>query len=109
MTQIAGKPFTQLVNLNILDELRVNSTLVDGYIIERFTTAGTITSNADLAFSTGTHTLIMPLINKSPVTIKSISGTATLDPGTNTFEGTDTVTATLSRDFILDGTVWREI
>jgi hypothetical protein len=44
MTMIAGKPFTQLLNLNLLDELRIQGVLVnfntgDTYVPRYFTSA----------------------------------------------------------------------
>ena len=76
---------------------------------QRFTTGGTIKSATDLVISTGTHTLVMPDSHAGILEIKSISGTATLDPGTNTFESGNTVTATVNRRLFLDVTVWIEL
>ena len=78
-------------------------------VVQRFSTGGTINPATNLAISTGTHTLVMPTDSEGILEIKSISGTATLDPGTNTFESGNTVTATVNRRMYLDGTVWIEL
>jgi hypothetical protein len=77
--------------------------------VQSFTAGGTIGDAADLILSTGTHTLIMPLIRTEVIEIKSISGTITLDPGTNTVENGNTISTTVSRRFYLNGTVWLEL
>jgi hypothetical protein len=76
---------------------------------QAFSGGGTIDPTTDLVINTGNNTLIMPLTYNRILDIKSISGTATLDPGTNTFESGNTVTATVNRRMYLDGTVWIEL
>ena len=111
MVQIADKPFSQLTNLNILDELRIRGVLVDSAFlaVQRFTGSGTIEDTSDLILSTGTNTLVMPTERTEIIDIKSITGIITLDPGTNTVEGGNTITSTVSRRFYLNGTVWLEL
>lgn len=110
MTQIAGKAFTQLLSLNILDELRVKGQLInDGVFVKQiFVANGTIDESTDLAISTGTNTLTMPASHTGFLTVKSISGVTTLDPGSNTFEISNSVANTAARTFNLNETVWLE-
>jgi hypothetical protein len=81
--------------------------------VERFSASGTIRKDTNLAISTGTHTLTMPVSSKNILNIKSKSGTATLEAGSNTFESsgtsTETVTTIVNKIFYLDGTVWIEL
>ena len=82
----------------------------DLFIKETFGSSGTISDNVNLAVSTGTNTLTMPLTpTKGILEIKSIAGTITLDPGTNTVENGNTISTTVARRFNLDGTVWLEL
>lgn len=81
----------------------------DAFKKETFVASGTISDDTNLALSTGTNTLTMPLTNIKPLETKSISGVITLDPGTNTVENGTTVSSTASRTFCLVGTVWREL
>ena len=75
-----------------------------------FISSDTIDDDTDLAMSTGTNTLIMPTTpTKGILECKSISGTITLDPGTNTVENGNTVSTTVNRRFNLEATVWREL
>lgn len=83
--------------------------LNDIYVRQTFSSGGTINSTTNLVLSTGTHTLVMPLVNNAPLKVKSISGTITLDPGTNTIENSDTVSTTVMRELALEGTVWLEL
>lgn len=77
---------------------------------QSFTGGGTIDPTTDLVINTGNNTLVMPLSYNRILEIKSISGTVTLDPGTNTIEGGDNeVTPTVNRRFYLNGTVWLEL
>ena len=78
-------------------------------VVESFTALAVINELTNLVISTGTHTLTMPTSYQSILEIKSISGTATLDPGTNTFESGATVTAGTSRRMYLNATVWIEL
>ena len=68
-----------------------------------------IDTSTDLYLSSTTQTLTMPTVSLSPVTIKSVSGIATLDGGTNTFENGATVTSPAASTLYLDGTVWRDV
>lgn len=82
----------------------------DTFIKQNFIANGTITDNVNLATSTGTNTLVMPLTpTKGILEVKSISGTITLNPGTNTVENGNTVSTTVNRRFNLNGTVWLEL
>ena len=78
-------------------------------VVQRFSATGTIIATTELAISTGTHTLIMPDASNRILDIKSVSGTITLDSGSNTVENSSTITTTVSRRFYLDGTVWLEL
>lgn len=79
------------------------------FIVQRFSGSDTIGATTDLALSTGTHTLTMPTVNSEILEIKSITGTITLAPGSNTIENGNTVDTTMSRRFFLDGTAWIEL
>jgi len=79
------------------------------YVQQSTTTSGTINDDTELIISTGTHTLTMPLTNSRPLTIISVSGIATLDPGSNTFSEASIVDSATSRSLILDGTIWRDL
>lgn len=79
------------------------------YVQQSVGAGGTINSDTELVISTGTHTLTMPLTNSRPLTIISVSGVATLDPGTNTFSEASIVDSATSRSLILDGTIWRDL
>ena len=78
-------------------------------VVQRFSSGGTINPATNLVLSTGTHTLVMPTDHQGFLTVKSISGVITLDPGSNTVESGNTVSTTVSRWFYLDGTVWLEL
>ena len=84
---------------------------VDGAatVVQRFSDTGTINAATELAISTGTHTLVMPDASNRILDIKSVSGTITIDSGSNTVENGNTVTTTQDRSFYLDGTVWLEL
>ena len=73
-------------------------------IVQRFSDAGVISDTTTLVISTGNHIIDLPLIYSLIIDIRSNSGTAILDPGTNTI-GTNTVTAATSRRLWLDPTV----
>ena len=73
-------------------------------------TGQTIADDTDLVVSTGTHTITMSTApTKGILEVKSISGTITLNPGTNTVENGNTVATTANRRFNLTGTVWLEL
>jgi len=77
---------------------------------QNFAANGTIAADTNLAVSTGTNTLVMPLLpTKGILEIKSISGVITLDPGTNTVENGNSISTAVARRFNLDGTVWIEL
>lgn len=77
---------------------------------QNFSGNGTIDDDTDLAVNDATGTIVMPIDpQKLELVIKSLSGTTTLDPGVNTVENGNSVTATVSRRFNLDGSVWIEI
>ena len=87
----------------------VISTAAEAFNKQNFSANGTINSETELAISTGTNTLIMPTTHIGVLEVKSISGTVTLDPGSNTIENGNTVSTTANRRFNLDGTVWIEL
>lgn len=96
MVQIAGKPFTQLTNLNVLDELRVDGVLIvpGGSTQNIVEVAGnyTIDITDDFVADTGPGTVTLPLTADAVkhVTIKSVlgGGTLTLSPsGSDTIDG----------------------
>lgn len=78
-------------------------------VAQKFSSSGTINDDTTLAISNGTNTLIMPTVYDLILDVKAASGTVTLDPGVNTVENGNTVTATVDRRFYLDGTVWLEL
>lgn len=83
MVQIAAKPFTQLQNLNLLDELRIQGVLVTaagGQDIIEVITAYQVETDDDIVVGTGTFTVTLPAIADAfkQVTIVSVSGTLTL-------------------------------
>lgn len=96
MVQIAGKPFTQLTNLNVLDELRV-----DGQLIVPGGSSQNVVENSgnysvgltdDFIANTGPSTVTLPLSSNAVkhVTVKSVigGGTITLTPsGADTIDG----------------------
>ena len=91
----------------------IASTAGDTFSRQEFTSGGTILESTTLALSEGTHTLVMPLVHAGYLDTKSISGTITLDAGTNTFEGTgtstETVVPTQNKHWNLFGTVWLDL
>ena len=83
MTTIASKPFTQLQNLNLLDELRIKGILVSpsgGQDIVAVTTTYQVQVDDDIVSATGTFTVtLVPIATAvKEVTIVAISGTITL-------------------------------
>ncbi len=99
MVQIAGKPFTQLTNLNVIDELRV-----DGVLITPGGSSQNVVENSgnysiglsdDFVANTGPSIITLPLSSTATkhVTIKSVSPgeTLTLTPsGGDTIDGMGT-------------------
>lgn len=111
MVQIAGKPYTQLTNLNVIDELRVNGVpIVPGgssqNVIE-VTGNYTIQLTDDCIVVTGPGVITLPLSANAVkhVTVKSILGGGTL---TLTPQGADTIDgqATLLINVNTAVTVW---
>lgn len=86
MVQIAGKPFTQLTNLNILDELRVRGQLLTGVVIVEISANYTADVDDDfiIAVSGIAKTVTLPLASAAShsVTIKNrvIDTIVTVDP-----------------------------
>jgi hypothetical protein len=78
-------------------------------ITQQVTSSGEISQSTTLVISSGTNTLVMPTISVVILKIKSLSGTATLDPGANTIENGNSVTATVNRSLYLDGSTWIEL
>jgi hypothetical protein len=79
-------------------------------IVQQFSDDGTINDATSLVINTGDNDLGMPMTYNRILEIKSVSGTASLDPFTNTIEGGDKdVDPTVARRFFLDGTVWLEL
>ncbi len=94
MTLISGLPFTQLLNLNILGELRIDGILVDpsgGEDIIRVSADYTQEIDDDIIIMTGDNsvTLIDVSTAVKRITIASNGGTVTLIP-----DGTDTSVVT---------------
>ena len=96
MVQIAGKPFTQLTNLNVLDELRVDGVLIvpGGGTQNIVENSGnySIDITDDFVANTGPSIITLPLASTAVkhVTIKSVSpgDTLTLTPsGGDTIDG----------------------
>lgn len=99
MTQIADLPFTQYVNLNILNEFRIQGVLVTpasaSFRATEITTAYTADILDDGIVATGTFNinLFASSLAQSLITIKSISpgGTVTVVPdGSETIDGAST-------------------
>lgn len=96
---------TALTRNELLEEIL----RLSGVNSQDFTGGGTIDPETDLVISTGNNTLIMPLTYNRTMRIKSVTGTITLDPGTNTIETGNTITSTVGKTFYLYGTVWLEL
>ncbi len=117
MVQIAGKPFTQLTNLNILDELRIQGILVNpggGSKQVRVSAEYSQLIDDDQIIGTGTFdvNLISLSIAVKPITIRAKAGTTlTLVPaGSDTVEaGASPVTANTSVTLVPDITSWLQI
>lgn len=71
MVQIAGKPFTQLLNLNMLDEFRVQGQLVGGFVITEISGNDIVTIDDDvvIAVSGGAKTITLPLASTAAHTV----------------------------------------
>lgn len=83
MVDIAGKPFTQLTNLNILDELRINGVLVlpgGGQDIVEVTDDYDVQQDDDIINCNGTFMVTLPpiAIAIKEITISSTNGIITL-------------------------------
>jgi len=113
MTIIANKPFTQLLNLNILDELRVDGVLVTA--TERQIVEISVNYNQDVDddFIIGTGTVsvfLLPLISAiKETTFKALSATTiTIVPdGSDTIElGGDSVTSNTSVTLVPTSNGW---
>jgi hypothetical protein len=111
MVQIAGKPFTQLTNLNLLDELRVDGQLItpggsNQNIVE---VSGNFTIDVidDFIADTGPGIVTLPLSSTAVkhVTIKSVLGGGTL---TLTPSGSDTIDSLATQSIPVNTslTVW---
>jgi len=111
MVQIAGKPFTQLTNLNVLDQLRV-----DGQLIVPGGGSQNIVENSgnysigitdDFVANTGPSIITLPLSSTATkhVTIKSVIGGGTL---TLTPSGGDTIDGMATQPIAVNAalTVW---
>lgn len=111
MVQIANKPFTQLTNLNILDELRVDGVLIvpGGSTQNIIEVSGnyTIDITDDFIADTGPGIVTLPLSSNATkhVTIKSVLGGGTL---TLTPSGSDTIDSAASQSINVNAalTVW---
>ena len=83
MVQIAGNPFTQYTNLNILNELRVQGVLITpgaGFNIVEETSAYTVQPEDDIIIGIGTFNVTLPVITtlKQYNIIAPIGSTLTL-------------------------------
>lgn len=113
MTIIADKPFTQLTNLNILDELRIDGVLVtptEQQFVE-VTANYTIDIDDDVVLGSGTFnvTLISLSTAIKQVTIKALaSSTLTLiADGSDTIEsGSTPITSNQSVTLVPTTTQW---
>ncbi len=104
MTIIAGKPFTQLLNLNILDELRVDGILItpsggEPQNIVEVSGNYTVDITDDFVANTGPGIVALPLSSNAfkHVVIKSVlgGGTLTINPsGSDTINGEASTTLT---------------
>ncbi len=111
MVQIAGKPFTQLTNLNLLDELRVDGELIvpGGSAQNVVEVSGnyTVLITDDFIADTGPGTVTLPLSSTAVkhVTVKSVLGGGTL---TLTPSGSDTIDGAASQAININAslTVW---
>ena len=111
MVQIADKPFTQLTNLNILDELRVDGFLIvpggSSQNVVEVSGNYTIGITDDFVADTGPGIVTLPLTSVAVkhVTIKSVLGGGTL---TLTPSGSDTIDGAASQAINVNAamTVW---
>lgn len=99
MTQIAGKAFSQLTNLNIIDELRIRGVLITpfgaSFQVTETAIAYTAVPADDGVAATGTFNVTLFAVAQAAhfITIKSISpgGTVTVVPdGSETIDGSAT-------------------
>ena len=91
-------------------EIEDGTTITGLFKKQIFTSDGTIDDDTDLVVSTGDNDLFMPLTpTKGILEVKSISGTVSLDPFTNSIENGNDVTPTVNRRFNLEGIVWLEL
>lgn len=116
MTQIAGKPYTQLLNLNVLDELRVNGVPVnpttDPLVIVETGVNYTALISDDVVVGSNAITLTFPpLANSEKAIVFKNNGVAsiTLDGNGSSFEGSATLLSTVARKFIPLAAGWGEI
>ena len=112
MPLIAGKPFTQLTNLNV-EELRINGVLVSpagGVDIVEVTGNYSQQVDDDILFVTGTFTvtLVAPATGIKPITIRCISGITTIIPTSGTVE-TTSLTAGQSIPMTPRSTGWFDV
>ena len=93
MTIIANKPFTQLLNLNVLDELRVDGVLITSHDQQIVEISVNYNQDVDDDFIIGTGAVSVFLLAltaaRKAVTLKSLSAsTMTIVP-----DGSDTIEA----------------
>lgn len=107
MVQIAGKPYTQLLNLNILDELRVEGQPILGQIIAEISANYNVTLLDDVVIAIGgpAKNITLPLASTTNrvVSIKNrVSGIATTLPiGGNLIDGLSSVPLGLNESITL--------
>lgn len=93
MTLISGKPNTQLLNLNILGQLRIQGILIaPGGGEDIVETSADYSQEVDddtiYVTATATITMLAPASGIKSVTIRCIAGTTTISPTSGTVETT---------------------
>ena len=108
MVQIAGKPFTQLLNLNMLDEFRVQGQLVGGFVITEISGNYIVTLDdaAVIAVAGPAKTITLPLASTAARSVaiknRTASAIATILPvGPNLIDGAASVALNLNQSVVL--------
>ena len=112
MTIIAGEPYTQLLNLNILGQLRVGGLPFGTDVIQEKSGDYSILVGDEFVINTANdNTFTLPLLVDAVrgVVIVSTSGTVTVDGNGSGITGTASVANGVSRKYIPASFGWVEV